>query len=229
MHDQRNEPMSLTSLHTYFDPTNYHPDAVAAAEQGAVESLDRPLILIRLGIELYRDDRAAVYAILSRLDEDVLEGYALWQKLTAALILALQSLHAPSIIGALDVWFEGRARFPGNWRNEVLDAPEVFPWLSDIDPAKLIPPTPKRRRIKQKERAFVKDVKSVCEKAVADNLIFLRELGATQSESALVKRYKLVSVNLNLRECNFGAGDVLPEIIVAFDAEGQYLGSFLSH
>jgi hypothetical protein len=147
-------------------------------------------------------------------------------KLTAALILALQSLHAPSIIGALDVWFEGRARFPGSWRNEVLDAPEVSPWLSDIDPAKLIPPAAKRQRVTQKERAFVKDMKSVCEKAVADNLTFLRELGATQSESALVKRYKLVSVNLNLRECNFGAGDVLPEIIVAFDTQGQYLGSF---
>jgi hypothetical protein len=221
--------MSLTSLHPYFDPANYHPDAVAAAEQESIESLDHSLILIRLGIELYRDDRAAAYAILSRLDGDVLEGYALWQKLTAALILALQSLHVPSIIRALDLWLEGRERFPGNWRNEVLDAPEILPWLSDLNPAKLIPSAPKRRRITQKERAFVKDIKGVCEKAVADNLTFLRELGVTQSESALVKRYKLVSVNLNLRECNLGNGYVLPEITIAFDAQGQYLGSFLSH
>jgi hypothetical protein len=221
--------MAVTSLHHYFDPANYHPDAVANAAQGSLADLDISLLLIRLGIALYKEDHGTAHAVLSRLETENLEGYPLWQKTTASLILALQSHDEHAILMALDAWLVGRKRYPGNWVSQVLDAPELKPWLGKIDPSQLIPPTIKRKGVTRKERAFVKDIDNVRQSAVRDNLTWLRTLGATQSEAALAKRYRLASVNLTLKECGLDAGDILPGITVSLDDQGQYVGSFIGH
>jgi hypothetical protein len=221
--------MSLTSLHPYFDPANYHPDAVAAAQAGDIDTMDVSLSLVRLCIELHKNDQAAALSVLHRLNREPLGGYQLWQKLTAELILALQSLHEPEIKKALTAWLDGRDRYPGNWHHEVLDASEIFPWLSRVDPARLAPPIVQSRILSPEERAFVRDIKSICENAVCDNLIYLRDLGVKQSAETLAKKYTLMFVNLALCECTIDAGEELPSITVALDKQGEYVGSFLTH
>jgi hypothetical protein len=221
--------MPLTSLYPYFDPANYHPDAVAAAQAGEIDTLDVSLSLLRLCIELHKNDQAAALSVVLRLNREPLGGYQLWQKLTAALILALESLCEPEIKKALTAWLDGRDQYPGNWRNEVLDAPEVVPWLGRVDPARLIAPVIKPSILSPEERAFVRDIKSVCENAVRDNLTYLRDLGVKQSAATLAKKYTLLFVNLALRECTIDAGEDLPSITVALDEQGAYVGSFLTH
>jgi hypothetical protein len=222
--------MALPPYFHNLDSSNYHPDAVARAASGRLQDMDYSLLLIRLGLELERDDRPAIATVLEHLNTRKVEGYSLFQMLTGSLMLALRGGEEAAIMAALEAWLAGRMRFPQNWINETLTAPELAPWLKKVGPARLVPPpiSVKRRRISAKQRAFVKDIDSACRHAVADNLHWLREIGVEGEEEAIASAYRLESVDLTLHECRIGGGD-LPDMIISLDERGNYVGSFLEH
>jgi hypothetical protein len=220
-------PSALTMLYTV-DPADYHPDAVLAAGQGPIEALEPGLLPLRLGLELTKDDRAAAKEVVARLATQNLEGYPLCQCLTGALILALRDGDGDAVQTTFDAWLTGRQLCPGNWHNRILDAPEMMPWIAQVDPARLELPPPTMRPITPAERAFVQDIDTIIQSAVRENFEWIREWGVTLSEADIIRCYQLESVNLPLCECDIG-GDDVPEITVSLDGAGCFQGSFLSH
>jgi hypothetical protein len=221
--------MMMNSLNRFIDPANYHPDAVANAGLAAVADVEPYWLIIRLGIALHGGDRQAAEAVLRRLDADNRQGHELFQVVTAKLILALESADSASILSALDVWLDARKSAPGNWRNEVLDAPELAPYIAGVNPEKLVPPAIKRVRITKADRAMVRDLDAACIQAVTENLEWLRPLGVTGSVKAIAKSYRIVYANRVLREVTLCSSKDWPDLIVALDAQGAVLGSFIEH
>jgi hypothetical protein len=221
--------MMMNSLNRFIDPANYHPDAVANAGLAAVADVEPYWLIIRLGIALHGGDRQAAEAVLRRLDADNRQGHELFQVVTAKLILALESADSASILSALDVWLEARKSAPGNWRNEVLDAPELAPFITGMDPAKLAPPVIKRFVVTKAHRAMVRDIDAAREQAVIENLEWLRPLGVTGSVKAIARSYRIVHADQELREVTLESRKGWPDLTVSLDADGLVIGSFISH
>jgi hypothetical protein len=219
----------ITSLHRFIDPANYHPDAVANAALGTVSDVELHWLIIRLGIALHAGDRQVAEAAVRRLDADNRQGHELFQVVTAKLILALESANRAAILSALDVWLDARRTAPGNWRNEVLDAPELTPYITGMDPAKLAPPVRKRFVVTKEHRAMVRDIEAAREQAVTENLEWLRPLGVTGSVKAIARSYRIVHASPELREVTLESRKGWPDLTVSLNADGLVIGSFISH
>jgi hypothetical protein len=219
----------ITSLHRHIDPANYHPDAVAEARAGPVAALEPHWLIIRLGLALYAGDRREAEAALRHLDAENRHGHELFQVVTAKLILALESADRAAILSALDVWLDARRTAPGNWRNEVLDAPELAPYITGMDPEKLAPPVRKRFVVTKEHRAMVRDIEAAREQAVTENLEWLRPLGVTGSVKAIARSYRIVHASTELREVTLESRKGWPDLTVSLDADGLVIGSFISH
>ena len=223
------EARMKTSLDRFIDPANYHPDAVADAGRGEMADIPSSLLLIRLGIELHREDHAAANAAVERLEADNRGGYELFQLLTAKIVLALWSADETAILLALKSWLDARKRYPGNWSDDVLEAPELAPYVAKVNPAKLVPPKIKPRAITRADRALVKDLNAARKQAVTENLVYLRDLGVSDSITAIARAYDISFANHHLREVTLSASADWPDLVIAIDAEGAMLGSFIAH
>lgn len=219
-----------TSLDRFIDSANYHPDAVVDAADGAVANLPPSLLIIRLGLALHRGDRGEAEAVIHRLEGDNRGGYELFQLMTGKLILALWAQDKGVILAALEAWLDARRPTPGSWRHDMLEAPELVPYLAQIDPAKLVLPETKPARVSQADRALVKDIDLARIQAVTENLHWLRELGLTGSIKAIAKAYRIVYANHHLREVTLDANkEDWPDLIVALDENGVVIGNFIAH
>jgi hypothetical protein len=219
----------ITTLHRHLDPANYHPDAVASAGNGEVDQLSDLLLILRLGVELHREDYAASEKILNRLQSRNQEGCALFQIKTAALILALQSPTGLTSMAALEDWLEARKLYPGNFINDVLGAPELASFVTQIDPAKLVAPVPERYIVTDADRAMIADLNAARESAVKENIEWLRPMGLKGSVKSIANAYQIVYANHHLREVTLGNDKDWPELVVSVDEKGAFLGSFISH
>jgi hypothetical protein len=219
----------ITSLQRHIDPANYHPDAVASAANGTVATLTPLLLILRLGIELHAENYAVAKNVLSLLEAQNQQGYASFQIKTAALILALQSATGSTVVAALEDWLEARKIYPENFINDVLEAPELAPFLAGFDPDKLAAPVLERYVVTEADRAMVADLNAARESAVKENLEWLAQMGVTGSVKSIAKAYHIVHANHHLREITLGNDKDWPELIVSVDENGAFIGSFISH
>lgn len=217
------------SLNRFIDPANYHLDAVAKAATGSVTSVDSQWLIIRLGIELHVNNFETAQIVLRRLELEQRQGYELFQVKTAQLILALRANTKSQITTALNEWLETRKKAPENFNSDVLAAPELTAYLSDIDPAKLLTPVMKPITVPKADRVLVRDIDAARVQAVTENLGWLREAGVKGTVKAIAKVYRIVYANHHLREVTLGNNKNWPELILALDEKGDLLGSFISH
>jgi hypothetical protein len=218
------------SLNDYIDPDAYHPEAVAEAAKGEIASLQPRLLIVRLGMALRDDNLIEADAAVARLEGHGLVGYALFQFSTARMILAYRRADQSAFYTALALWLGCRRQYPGNWINSVLQEPEFATWLAGVDPQELEPPPPAvPKELTEEDRAYVRDFETVRRAAINENLQWLREMGLTETVDELAQTYTLSFVNRDLREVTICRQDDTPCIILAFDGEDNYLGSFLAH
>jgi hypothetical protein len=220
----------MTLTH-YIDPDAYHPDAVARAVAGDLAELDPNLLIIRLGVALRDQDRMSAKAVLDRLEQEQMGGYMLYQVTTGRMIFAHLCNEKSAFDHALAAWLTGRQLYPGNWTTKILDEPELASWLADKDLAALVTPIvwPKPEPLTAEDRAYVKNFDLVRLAAINENLQWLREMGLTDTVEDLAQSYTLASINRHLREANLSRHDDYPDIILAFDEDGRFVGSFLAH
>jgi hypothetical protein len=219
----------ITTLNRFIDPANYHPEAVANADKGTLAELAPELLMLRLGLALQRADGVQAQAAIVRLEGQHRQGYELFQLMTGKLILALWTGDSATVLAALRAWLDARRPAPNNWCHELLDAPELAPYLAQLSPALLSLPKAKRAKITKADRALVKDFISARTQAVRENLPWLRQLGVSGNVSAIAKAYRIFAANQALRELTLAGKDTWPELIIALDAEGAVLGSFIAH
>jgi hypothetical protein len=79
------------------------------------------------------------------------------------------------------------------------------------------------------DHAYVKDLKGATQKAVTENLEWLREMGHTGTVASIAKNYRLGFVNRHLREVTLDSDNDLPSLIVALNEDGTFNGSFIAH
>ncbi len=218
-----------TALSTYLDPTAYSEEAVAAAQSGDPQHLDTDLRLVRLTCALNENDIVESKTLLSLLESDELVGHSLFKARTAALFIAAKEADRPAFDRALSAWMVGRDAWPGNWIDEVLDAPELRPWMPALHPALVKQREAARRAVTKAELAFMQDMSFCMTRAVQDNLHWLRASHPGGSIADLVDFYRLVAVDLDLKEATLDARGKLPDLIVVLDDVGNYKGSFIAH
>jgi hypothetical protein len=216
-------------LNSYLDPAAYSDEAVAAARTGDIANLNSDLKIIRLTCALQDNDMEVSKGLLDLLEGEALSGHALFKSRTAALLVAARQADQTGFDRALASWMAGRDAWPGNWVDEVLDAPEFRPWLSRLHPILIKQRESARRALSKAELTFVKDLGFTIMRSVQDNLQWLRAVDLKGSIADLADRYRLVAVDLDLCEATLeGKGD-MPDLIVAMDDSGRYKGSFIAH
>jgi hypothetical protein len=217
------------ALHTYLDPATYSEEAVAAAREGDAAHLNNDLKIVRLTCALQDNDLEASKGLLTLLEGEALSGHALFKSRTAALLVAARQGDQAGFDRALASWMAGRDAWPGNWVDEVLDAPEFRPFLPRLHPILIKQRDAARRALTKAELTFIKDLGFTIMRSVQDNLQWLRAIDTKGSISDLADRYQLVAVDLELCEATLeGKGD-MPDLIVAMDDAGNYKGSFIAH
>ncbi len=218
-----------TALNTYLDPGAYSDDAVASARAGDAAALNNDLKIVRLSCALKDNDLEASKGLLALLEGQALSGHSLFKARTAALIVAARQRDQPAFDRALASWMAGRDTWPGNWIDEVLDAPELRDMLPTLHPVLIKQRDAARRTMTHAELTFVKDLGFTIMRAVQDNLEWLRAVDARGTIADLADKYRLIAVNLDLKEATLeGKGD-MPDLIVALDDAGHYSGSFIAH
>jgi hypothetical protein len=218
--------MDTPTLDAFIVTSIYSEEALGAARIGPMETLSTNFCIIRFWLALQEGELAVSETCHTRLLHQDLGGWPLYQVTTGGVFLALKLGEAGQIIAAIDAWLTGMAAYPGNWQIGLLQAPEVVPWLSLFDPKRLVLPRPPKRRLTAKQRAFVKDVAGLAQRAVADNFEWLGDYGSAET---LAPMFKLADVNMELSECTLDAKGEVPSLIVSLDANGAYLGSFIAH
>jgi hypothetical protein len=221
--------METPTMGAYIQPSIYEAEAIDASRSGATDEISVNFCIIRLWLSLADDDLSTASACLHRLRTEKLGGWPLYQVTTASIFLAIKIGNNAHIIAAVDAWLTGLAAYPGNWTRGLLDAPEIVPWLIHFNPQRWAPTKPKKRRLTKAQRAFVGDPESTIKRAIAENMVWLRELGFADSEVVMACWYKLTSVHLGLREATFDASNTAPTLIVSFDEKGTFTGSFIAH
>ncbi len=219
----------MTTLDRFIDPANYHPEAVAAADAGDVADVAPEFLIIRLGLELRRANRCGAEQAIARLVQDNRLGHEQFQMMTAQLILALWTREDAVIFRAFDDWLGARKTSKSGWMHEVLEAPELAPFVAKLEPAKLVVPPRRRAPISKADRALVRDFKAAREQAVTENLQWLRELGVTGTVKSIAKAYRITFANHYLREITLTSKRDLPDLIISLDEKGAMLGSFIAH
>jgi hypothetical protein len=218
------------SVEHYINPDHYHPDAVAAATAGEVSALPMQGLVLRLGIALRDGNLADADAVFEHPSKPYVVGHELFQLTTGRMFLAHKRNDRDAFFAALAEWLGGRRQYPGNWNNAVLQEQEFAPWLAAVDPQKLAPPPPTApRQLTEEDRAYVRNFEAVRRAAIQENLQWLREMGLTESVDELAGSYALTFVNRELREATVCRKDDAPCIIMAFDGDGTFVGSFLAH
>lgn len=218
-----------TALNTYLDPSDYSEEAVAAARTGDVAHLNNDLRIVRLTCAIKDNDLAASKTLIALLEGEALSGHALFKARTAALLVAAKEGDRAAFDRALASWMAGRDAWPGNWVDEVLDSPEIRPWIPALHPVLVRQREAARRALTHAELTFIKDLSFCITRAVQDNLEWLRAGHAGGSIADLVDRYRLSAVDLDLKEATLDGQGKLPDLIVALDEAGNYAGSFIAH
>lgn len=221
--------METPTLAAYIQPSIYSDEAIASARAGKVGELSTDLCIVRFWLALRDVDNTTAQDCLTRLSSEKLGGWPLYQVKTGAVFLTIQQGDKAAILAAIDAWLTGLSLYPGNWQTGVLQAPEVAQWLAHFDPKRFIPPRRRKRRLTAKQRVFVRDIDGCIAQAIADNLVWLKELGFTQRPTTIATWYKLSEVNLKLCEATLEADTEAPTLIVALDANGNYTSSFITH
>jgi hypothetical protein len=218
-----------TVVDRYLNPDAYHPDALATAIAGRIDELSPLMLSIRVCYEMTHGTSAAAEVAVQRLRSHRPGGYALFQLTTAALILARRGGDRGIFISALDDWLAGRAQHPENWANDVLDAGEFAEWLADVDPERLVPPVPAATVLTDEDRTWVKAFATARLQAVIENLEWLRDMQIDGTPGDIASQYELTAVDRHLCEATMSGADGLPDITLAFQPDGTFSGSFLSH
>lgn len=218
-----------TALNTYLDPSAYTDEAVAAARTGDVANLNNDLRIVRLACALQDNDLDGSKRLIELLEGEALSGHALFKARTAALFVAARQADQAGFDRALASWMAGREAWPGNWVDDVLNAPDLRAMLPTLHPVLLQQRDAAQRAMTQEELTFIRDLPFVIVRAVQDNLEWLRPLDPKASISLLADRFKLVAVDLDLCEATLEGRHGMPDLIVALSAEGHYTGSFIAH
>jgi hypothetical protein len=222
--------MDTPTLSAFIMTSVYSEEALSNARASTLTDLNTNLLIVRLCIDLEEDDIRGACAALKALEGAGLAGWPLYQVTTCAIFLAIKIGEPARIVNALDAWLTGMAIYPNNWQIGVLEAPEVIPFLSEFPTHRLKLPAPsKKRRMTRKERDFVQDEHSLAPRAVTENLSWFKELGVDDAPEVIAQWYKLVSVNLDLKECYLDTKRDLPSIVVSLDDSGTYQNSFFLH
>lgn len=213
----------------YLDPADYSPEAIAAARAGQPAELNTDLKIVRLTCALKDNDLQASQDILALLESDELAGNALFKARTGALFVAARQGDQNAFDRALASWMAGRDMWPGNWIDEVLNAPELLPMLSALHPALIKQREAAKQTLSKAQLGFVKDLGFIIMRAVRDNLQWLRAKEPNGVMADLTDRYRLIAVDLDLCEITLQGKNGLPDLIVALDKNGAYAGSFIAH
>jgi hypothetical protein len=217
----------LTSIAALFDPANSLPEVVDAARQGAIDALPASLLLIKLNVALADKDLSIATAIVAALDHHDYVGHELFRARTGAMLVARLTGNLPAFDEALARWLDGRTAYPANWDDAVLADPVFTPWLDELSLESVA--VQAHAEMSEADRAFIKDVDYVIARAVQENMEWLAPLGAVGGIAETAKRYAMIAVDRDLREVTLRDGGELPDLIVAIDEAGGFVGSFISH
>jgi hypothetical protein len=205
---------------------SYHEDALRSAMGSKVEAMSVDLKIIRLICALTDGDYADAHATLDLLSGQDVLGYAAFQASTARLTLAALEQDRVAFDTTMIQWNQERSVWPENWDDAVLDTPLIKPWVNiKIKPK----PESIRPRIDAKDVLYVKDLSQSVTRAVQDNVEWLRQLGHVGPIADLADAYHLASVDRALNEATLKGRNDMPDLVVALDETGGYLGSFLAH
>jgi hypothetical protein len=223
-------------LFRYFNPDFYSPETRAEAEQGALETLEARLLLVRLALELRQKDLAMVTRALSLLEAMPLSGFRLFERITARMIASFMLDDKAAFLVAVDAWLQGYEADRANFNRCILQQPEFALWLSGAEQTRIrqaltsSDPLPLPLPLSVEDHTLVRDIDAVRLAAVNENLEWLqREVSIFGSPELLAREYRLHSVNHSLREASFVAAADIPGITVVLDPQGNVEGSFLSH
>jgi hypothetical protein len=212
----------------FLNPDAYHSDAVASASSGDIVTLSPDFLIIRLCVELRKNNISAIQVILQRMRKLKYVGYQLFQVTTARMIIAFRQHNKAAFMLALEAWLDGRHATPQNWDNKVLEQAEFQDWLLEVDPAKLEEPKLVVAQLTKEDRAFVKNQDEIALKSVLENMEWLVPPDSNMKPEKIARSYKLASFNQHLREARFSSTEDFPDLILALDEAGNFLGSFIS-
>ncbi|MGY3855532.1 hypothetical protein ACW5W8_22375 [Aeromonas aquatilis] len=154
------------------------------------------------------------------------QGWNGFQRDSAAMILARWRDDRAVFERAVGHWKAGRAKNPQNYPIDMLRWPGFDGWVSDAEraqgPAEALP----RHAIRPRR---LRNPQASLQRAIVDNMKWLRDLAGGQEAEELVPRYVFVAEDRQLREAIIAAEGDLPEIVIAFDEAGVMTGSFLMH
>jgi hypothetical protein len=145
------------------------------------------------------------------------------------MIIARRNDDKEEFMRALDAWLLGRSKSPGNWDDIVLQEPSFQTWLAEVDTVKFIKVTAEEPKLSEEDLLFVQDVEAIPLKAVLENLEWLRQMQIKDAPEDMAKTYRLVRLNLHLREAGFTSDKNFPDFTAALDEDGNFVGSFLDH
>jgi hypothetical protein len=216
-------------LNANFNPEHYLPDVIAKARATSIDELDPSLLIVRMIIELNAKNLSGLEPAIAKILLNPPSGYEMYQVMTARMIVAYWKGDKAEFLRLTDLWLDGRRTWRSNWNSAVLEVKEFKPWflemnqkLFELEP--LAPP-----EITTEDRAFIKDEKGFLHSALEENLEHFRAMEIKGSVANLCKKYRVSYVNQQLREISFDADGDLPGLIVAVDADGNFVGSFIAH
>jgi hypothetical protein len=216
-------------LNANFNPEHYHPEAVARVRTADIEKLDKQALVLRMIIELREKNLTALSSVIAKILFDPPSGYAMYQVMTARMIISYWGNDKAEFLRLTDLWLDGRRTWRGNWNSDVLEVKEFKPWLSEMNPMLFVLEPLAPPEITAEDRAFIKDEQAFLLAALKENLVHFRSMEIKGTATSLAKKYRVTHVNQHLREITFDAEGDLPGLIVAVDSDGNFAGSFISH
>jgi hypothetical protein len=217
-------------LFRYFNPDFYSQETRTEAEQGALETLEARLLLVRLALELRQKNLTIAMQALRLLEAMPLSGFRLFERITARMVVSFMLGEKSAFLVAVDAWLKGFEADRANFNTCILQQPDFASWLSEAEQARIKQALTPSDPLNVEDHTLVRDVDAVRLAAVNENLEWLqREVSIFGSPELLTREYRLHSVNRALREASFVAAADIPGITVVLDPQGNFEGSFLSH
>jgi hypothetical protein len=215
----------MSAFENSFTTEAYAPIAV----QSALTSKDTTnvgLALIRVIVAITNKDTNALDSTLSSPVLKKAVGYEACQRDTAFLVLAKWKNDKVLFQNYLLEWKKGQKKYPVNYVTDFLLWEGFKFWIRNTD---ISTHQIKDKKPRKKTPKLLQNPNEAVLKAIHENIQWL-EKGCKKIDEIIVSRsYYFVEENKKLKEAIIHSNEDLPDIVIAFDEQGNYTGSFLMH
>ena len=200
------------------------------AVQSAITSKDTTnvsLAIIRVIIAITNKD---IIALDNTLASPVLKkavGYEACQRDTAFLILAKWRNDKILFQNYLLEWKKGQKKYVGNYITDFLLWQGFESWITKDDIQ--VTSIKENKKPHKKNPKLLQNPDEAISKAIKDNIEWLQGTSERIDEKTILQSYYFIAENKRLKEAIIHSNENWPEIVIAFDEQGNYTGSFLMH